>query len=265
MLRAYFDDSGTHANSEFVVWGGVAGTEADFEKLDVAWSSKLKEPLPGKPPLKKFSLSNCALSVGEFESYKPAERDALRYDMRQIIAESGVRPRAYAVPVRAYNRIIRGRVRKAYGAPDGIAFSACASWAMGVAEINNMPLTCVFDKGQSRPWLDFLLNDADERAAVKGVDISYGYSAVADVCGLQAADTIATEHYWYALACARSHPPVITPHMASLIETTNPSAYVFLENDMETLRREYLKIFPLRDWLLHRNRDTKLMPWPSGE
>jgi hypothetical protein len=265
MLSAYFDDSGTHGDSKFVVWAGVIGTDAEFDVLDAAWSAKLDKPFPGKPPLSKFSVGDCRWADGEFRDYKPAERDALRYEMREIIQNSGVRPVAYTVPVGTYNKIIRGRVRRAYGPPDGIAFAACADQAFRVAEANKLPLTCTFDKGQRRPWLNFLLEDADRRATDRGVKIGYAFGAVADHCGLQAADTIATEHYWYALEAGPVAGPLATmdPHFVSLIKMTKPTGYVFLEHDMVNLRDEFRKQFPLRDWFRKGGGRLKALPWPS--
>jgi hypothetical protein len=249
VLRAYFDDSGTHDGSKAVVWAGVVGPEAAFDQLDSAWAAKLARPLPGKPRLNKFSVGDCAVSVGEFASYKPAERDALRYDMRQIIRDAGVHCRAFTVPIEIYNRIIKGRVRRAYGPPHGIAFAACADYSLSLAETNNQPLVCIFDKGQKQPLLDFLVADAEKRAASRGVPISYGFAAVKDVCGLQAADTIATEHYWYSLDALNSPRPKMTPHMQSLVKMTDPAAYVLMEAEMEKFKAEYLAKYPLKNWL----------------
>ena len=51
MLRAYFDDSGSHADSEIVTIGGLVGTVAQWTEFDDRWKALLAEPLPGKPRL----------------------------------------------------------------------------------------------------------------------------------------------------------------------------------------------------------------------
>jgi hypothetical protein len=78
MLQCYFDDSGTHDGSRFVVWGGIMGTEERYEALDEPWRKRLAVPLPGKPPLRQFHLAHCKLGIKEFETYSFPEREHLR-------------------------------------------------------------------------------------------------------------------------------------------------------------------------------------------
>jgi hypothetical protein len=77
MLGAFFDDSGTHAGSPVMTIGGVLGTEAQWDVFAAAWEALLKEPLPGKKPLKQFHLSPCRAGRDEFESYSSAESKAV--------------------------------------------------------------------------------------------------------------------------------------------------------------------------------------------
>jgi hypothetical protein len=51
MLRAYFDDSGTHASSEVILIGGLIGTIAQWDQFEAAWAAKLAQPLADKPRL----------------------------------------------------------------------------------------------------------------------------------------------------------------------------------------------------------------------
>src|SRR5207248_1205928 len=88
LLRAYFDDSGTHASSEVVVLAGLIGTEAQWSLYERLWVQKLAYPLPGKQALSMFHLSACSARVDEFAGYSDAEQDAVIHDFRQIIIDS---------------------------------------------------------------------------------------------------------------------------------------------------------------------------------
>jgi hypothetical protein len=79
MLSAYFEDSGTHRNSQIVVTGGLIGAETNWSRFETAWKAKLADPLDGrKPPLREFHMAPCMLREGEFQGYSEAERNALR-------------------------------------------------------------------------------------------------------------------------------------------------------------------------------------------
>jgi hypothetical protein len=67
ILRAYFDDSGTHTNSEVTVMGGLIGTVEQWERFERHWAAKLERPLEGEPPLKMVHLHACNARTVEFQ------------------------------------------------------------------------------------------------------------------------------------------------------------------------------------------------------
>ena len=71
MLKAYFDDAGTHNGSPIAVMGGLIGTVAQWERLEDRWGKQLADPLPeaGKPRLQMFHMAECEASQGEFRDY----------------------------------------------------------------------------------------------------------------------------------------------------------------------------------------------------
>ncbi len=81
ILRAYFDDAGTHARS--AVMGGLIGTVEQWDNFESAWAARLADPLPGygKPPLRMFHLNHCVRHwpKSEFEHYSDTESAALRH------------------------------------------------------------------------------------------------------------------------------------------------------------------------------------------
>ena len=65
MLSAYFDDSGTHDQSQIVLLAGVFGTEAEMTSLEWLWRQELDRPIDGtKPPIKRFHMTDCQGSRG---------------------------------------------------------------------------------------------------------------------------------------------------------------------------------------------------------
>ena len=131
MLIGYFDDSGTHTNSEIVVMAGFVGTREQWQQFKKAWSDKLSEPLPGKPPLKRFHMVNCVQRDREFSDYTEAERDAVIHDFRQIILDAKLIGNVTAVDRVAWDEIMVGPLRMLHGDAEWYCLNSC----MGFADI----------------------------------------------------------------------------------------------------------------------------------
>jgi hypothetical protein len=198
-LKAYFDDSGTHAKSEVVVIGGLIGTMAQWEQYEMQWAEKLAHPLPGKPRLRKFHLRACNAHDGEFEDYTSAEQDAVIHDFRQIIIEARLTSLAMAVDKQAWDELIVGSVRRVLGEALSPCFVHCLSETVRIARSHphDDKIAVVFDKGIETERLRrigemFTLRPGRPRI------VSVNFVRVEDVLPLQGADIVATESYWHA-------------------------------------------------------------------
>ena len=91
MIRAYFDDSGTHDASEIVSVTGLFGTPGCMDGLDRSWKKHLERPLDGaKPPLKRFHMYEFQNSMGEFAGWSRTETDYFCHQLRQTIIDFDV-------------------------------------------------------------------------------------------------------------------------------------------------------------------------------
>jgi hypothetical protein len=115
MTEAYFDDSGTHADSAVTVMGGLIGSTEQWGVFKERWSEKLGRPLFGKPSLKAFHLSHCAAHDGEFRGYSEAEVDAVTHDFRQIIIDADLIGTASVVDKMAWDQLIVNPIRDVVG------------------------------------------------------------------------------------------------------------------------------------------------------
>jgi hypothetical protein len=199
MLRAYFDDSGTHSNSDVAVMGGLAGTVAQWEQFEAQWAAKLKNPQPGKPPLRMFHLSACNARDGEFESYNRAEQDLLIRELRQIIIDAGLLSVAMAVDKKAWDELIFGPLRDVLGDALSPCFENCISEIVRFATPHpeGDKIAVVFDKGIETERFRriaemFTLPPGRPRI------VSVNFLRVEDALPLQGADIVATENYWHA-------------------------------------------------------------------
>ena len=199
MLRAYFDDSGTHVESPVVVIGGLLGLIEDWGKFEDEWRAKLADPLSEKPPLKAFHLSHCVGHYGEFANYSFAESEALRHDFRQIILSSNLRQLSLAIPCADWDELVVPPYRDFMGTAEEACFVKFIERSMGVvraAGVKGLKIAYVYDKGRESYRLEYLTSLLKKHADSRPEFGSFTFARVADMPPLQAADTIATENYW---------------------------------------------------------------------
>jgi hypothetical protein len=199
MLRAYFDDSGTHAASDVVVAGGLIGTPDQWENFEKAWNTKLAAPLPGKPALKKFSLADCNSGKGEFIGYTQGERDAAMHDFRQVLVDAELIGTASAVDRKAWEELVVGPALAIHGSPLEQCIQNCVVETFKIAgpHPEGDRVAVVIDRGI---WTQRLKDIIDHFALTLSRPhiASINFLTVAATPGLQGADTIATENFWHA-------------------------------------------------------------------
>jgi hypothetical protein len=242
MLEAYFDDSGTHDESPIVVVGGLLGTTEQWMYLDDHWRPLLDAPLEGKPKLKQFHLSHCAALDGEFSGYKRPESDHLRWKFRKIIVDAGLRSISYGIQTAAWNRHVKGKYRKLLGgSAEAFCVAACVRAAFQEAAKKRQDIVSVtFDQGRNTPqlaeWADKAFGSFIEDMGDM-VALGPNFWPVSSVTALQAADTIATETYWFAKRRINGEA-AISPHLASLIKGIESNAFILDEQNIEKWVRE---------------------------
>ena len=100
MLTAYFDDSGTHLNSDLVLWYGVFGNSFQWAHFDDLWAAKLKEPSPGKPALSRFHMAQCQAADAEFAGWSRTATDFLDHSWVISFSDAGFGPTVRSSPAR---------------------------------------------------------------------------------------------------------------------------------------------------------------------
>jgi hypothetical protein len=90
MLTAYFDDSGSHADSDVVLWNGLFGNQHQWRFFGELWAAKLQAPSPGKDPLKRFHMYDCQYGEGEFLGWSRTAREFLIHELGGIILKCGL-------------------------------------------------------------------------------------------------------------------------------------------------------------------------------
>lgn len=198
MLKAYFDDSGTHSDSPVVVVGGLLGLTDDWEKLESEWCTKLASPLPGKPPLEAFHLSHCVGHHEEFKDYTFAESEALRHDFRQIILRSNLFQLSLAISRVDWDDLVVPPYRDHMGtAEEGclLKFIDRSMQIVRQAKNPNLKIAYIYDFGRETDEINELVKIFKNHADDYPEFASFSFGKVAYMPPLQAADTIANENY----------------------------------------------------------------------
>jgi len=202
MLAAYFDDSGTHGEAPIVTVGGLIGSVPDWQAFEIKWREKLRKPLPGKPELSQFHLSDCVYGYGEFEEYSDAERDSVRFDFREIIRESNLYGLSATILRPDWDELVTGELRAALGTAERQCMVNCFDQALDWAQKNSKhdKIALVYDCGRKTKELDVVFDVYRQRYCGLPEIVSITFGRVKEIPPLQGSDIIANEVYRAAKA-----------------------------------------------------------------
>lgn len=202
MLRAYFDDSGTHDASKIVLVAGLFGTEGRMDGLDRNWKRHLERPIDGmKAPLTRFHMADCQASQGEFAGWSRTETDYFCHQLRTAIIESGVSAYVAACARKDWDDLVVGDMRAILGSAEGFCIRNCFVRTVAWAQRNTFDpkMTFIFDNRPSPVKRDAgVVFDAFQRETVEPAVVGIAFLSSYDIRPLQAADLLAWEFYQYA-------------------------------------------------------------------
>jgi hypothetical protein len=222
MHRAYFDDSGSHDASEVVLLAGVFGHECQWQFFSELWTAKLADPSPGKPPLKRFHMTECQSSRGEFSGWKRTETDFLIHELGQIVIRCGIWSHATAISRKDWDELIIGDFRQYVGDAEGMCtrdvYIRTVNW--GHAKAGSSKLAFIFDdrpdrEEENKRIFGLFETFQNEHAGTPKL-ASLSFETAQNALPLQAADLIAWEMYQHALDVLKKEAELTAPRRKQL-------------------------------------------------
>jgi hypothetical protein len=121
VLKAYMDESGTHAGSPVV-------TVAAYFARPRVWQGWTKEWNRAKRPIKVVHASDCNNLTGEFAGWDRERRDAWVAELLPVIPRHRIMGVAVGIHMDAFHREMQSRpdLRKLFGTP----YTACFQWTV---------------------------------------------------------------------------------------------------------------------------------------
>ncbi|HTA60503.1 MAG TPA: hypothetical protein VK805_20285 [Candidatus Baltobacteraceae bacterium] len=197
MFSAYFDDSGTHLESDVAIAACYIGTLDRWKCLSDDWDAA-----KNAEGFTVFGMADILGGKGEFRGWKEYKRDRL---IRRLI--TNIRCRAsigisISVPKVAYDKTIQGKIRGRFGKFHyTFAVRSCLTQIKGWRERHGIttPMQYVFDitsqgKGEIIEALEYHISTG--RASLSGLESGgYSFQSKKGLPPLQAADILAHETY----------------------------------------------------------------------
>lgn len=198
MLKAYFDDSGTHGDSDIVLMAGVFGYPNQWDVFSERWANQLANPCPGKLPLERFHMAHCQAGAGEFTGWKRHETEFLVHELGTIIFDCGIYGFGGAVARKYWDEFIVGDRRRAIGDAETLCIINCfvklIAFATHIAPARELAM--VFDDRPQKARDIEKIYSVYGALKEAGLEITSATLASAKkVLPLQAADLLAWELY----------------------------------------------------------------------
>jgi len=204
MLTAYFDDSGTHDDSNVVIIAGLSGNQHQWQAFENAWRAKLQSPSPGKPPLSRFHMYECHHAKGEFAGWSRTATEFLAHELGQIIIKNGIWAYGCAVLRKDWDANVAGVIRQVLGDAEGFCARQCLQMTLiwGSSFTGDSSIAFVFDNRPHRVWelekLYALFKNEGERGNKRPKLTSVSVASSKQLLPLQGADLLAWEFYHHA-------------------------------------------------------------------
>jgi hypothetical protein len=205
MLNSFFDDSGTHDDSDVVIVAGLFGTEGRLRGLDCEWKKLIDRPLEDlgrlKPPLKRFHMFDCQALRGEFAGWSRLEAEYFCNQLRKVIINSGVSAYGNACSRRDYEDLITGDTRAVLGTAEGFCIRNVFVRTLAWIQRNTFETEAsfIFDDRPSSVRRDAdAVFDAFRRETKDLSLVGIAFLSSYKILPLQAADMLAWELYQYA-------------------------------------------------------------------
>jgi hypothetical protein len=194
ILRAYFDESGTHVRSRVITIAGVVATPKRWVRLSRSWWDVL-----GRHGVRgEFKAAECVRGFKQYETWLPDRRDALRVALARLIDEHGLFAVGMSVPREEFEREVRDYTTSETPAYDPYIW--CMRMCLETIALDPLRgsrrVACVFDAGhggQIRAFDHFQAIRSKQRGWEKVYFASLNAAPSDEYPPLQAADLLAFE------------------------------------------------------------------------
>ena len=201
LIRAYFDDAGTHAGSEVTSIGGLLGTTDAWTALEADWEAVIADFR--EYGLTAFHAYDCEVGINEFSGFRVEVRRAISRRFARVVAKhTDLRVFWSSCINSAWAEVTDDAFRQRYGDPFGLCFEWClqqtARWSVNYAE--GAPVSLMFSEQSNYRdrCNDIFRYYEGAKRYLPLKTLTFG--SYRDFAALQAADFVATEinRHWRA-------------------------------------------------------------------
>lgn len=194
VLKAFFDDSGTHDSSDVIVMGGLLAPEEAWVVLEPKWQEALD-----CFGIKQMHMSHCERRWGEFQEMERPDRDKIIERFSDLVCETGGRMLASAVSRKVWKAVLDKTpiLEVVFKEPIDFLFNTCMRRALESRRASTDGLEEVVVAFDTREQNMHFWEDLASRYEKKWSPrlVGYSFGQMKRVLPLQAADMIAYEAF----------------------------------------------------------------------